>query len=235
MSTPSVTAGHAAPSSGPLPGAVRTARVRLVQAVLTVGVVAVVSVLLVRPGAGRSDRSYAAVAAGRDAAWTGHLVECVGYGLTGLGLALAACLVVRARGAVWAETGAVLVTLGGILFAATSYALGVFDWYATATAALPAPSGAALLAYAQDDPGRLAAADVAGFMLLTVGSLLICVALWRSRAVPRTLPAVVAVLTLAQFAIPQNRLLDVEQALLVASFLGVAFYAGRPTDRPHQL
>ena len=222
MSAPVVTA---APSAGT---AVAAARTRVVQGALTLGVVAVAGVLLVRPGPDRADRSYSAVAAGRDAAWLGHLVECVGYGLAGVGLALAVCLLVRHRGAVWATVGACAVATGGLLYAAMAYALGVFDWYATASTALPAADGAALLAFAQDDSGRLVAADVAGFLLFTLGSLLVCVALWRSQAVHRAVPVAVVLLTVAQFAVPPGRALDVVQALLLAAFLPVAAAAGRP-------
>ena len=211
------------------PGAdgVGTVRVRIVQAALGSGSLAVIGFLLVRPGPARGDLSYAATAAGRDAAWVGHLVECLGYGLAGFGLALATCLIVRRRGAAWANAGAVMVALGGVLFAAMGYTVGVLGWYATAADALPVSAGTALLAYAQADPARLVAADVAGFALVTLGTLLICVGLWRSAAVPRVLPVVLAVLTLAQFVLPQNRALDVDQALLMASFVAVAGFAGR--------
>jgi hypothetical protein len=59
--------------------------------------------------------------------------------------------------------------------------------------------------------------------------LLLSVALWRSASVPRWLPIAIAVLTIGQFAMP-NALLDGEQALLMASFVAVAWFtfAARP-------
>lgn len=230
MSTSPVSTTGARPSRGTDPLPVGTARIRVVQAVLSVGALAAAGFLVVRPGAARTDRSYAAVAAGRDAAWLGHLVECLGYGLLGIGLALAACLIARRRGAVWATVGGVMVALGGLFWAAMAYAVGAFDWYATATAALPEASGSALLAYAQDHPERLVVADLAGFVLFTLGSLLVCVGLWRSRAVPKALPITIVVLTLAQFALPQTRVFDLAQAALVLSLGAVAAFAGRCGD-----
>jgi hypothetical protein len=196
----------------------------------------VIGFLLVRPGPSRTDLSYAAVAAGRDAAWIGHLIECAGYGLAGFGLAVAACIVVQDRGAAWANVGAVLIASGGVLFAAMGYAVGVLGWYATETAALPAADGSALLAYLADHPAPLATADVLGFVLLSIGTLLICVAFWRSRALPSAVPITIAALTLGQFIPWPDRLFDVEQAALMASFLAVAWYAGqphRPVARPN--
>jgi hypothetical protein len=232
MSTQPVTAATAAPSPVLTAGVFSAVRIRIVQVMLTTGSLAVIGFLLVRPGAERADRSYAAVSAGRDAAWTGHLIERLGYGLAGFGLALATCVIVRHRGAVWANVGAVMVALGGVLFAAVGYAIGVLDWYVTATDAVPTPSGTALLTYVENNPARLAGADVAGFLLLTLGSLLISVALWRSGVVPKALPAVIAALTLAQFVLPQNGVMDVGQALLMASFVAVAAFVGRTVQYP---
>jgi hypothetical protein len=188
----------------------------------------VIGYLLVRPGPSRSDLSYPALAAGRDAAWLGHLIESTGYGVAGFGLALTVTMIVRRRGAAWATAGAVLVSLGGVLFAAAGYAIGVLTWYATAVDVLDAGAGAALLSGVEKDPGHLGAADVVGFLALTVGSLLIAVALWLSRAVPRWVPIALAVLTLAQFAPWPDRALDLEQAALMAVCLVIAWFAGRP-------
>jgi hypothetical protein len=231
MSTQPIAAGTGVGSQAagrsaivPAPGRVR---VRIVQAVLALGSAAVIGFLLVRPGPARTDLSYPAVAAGRDAAWWGHLVECVGYGAAGIGLALAVGLLVRGRGATWANAGGVLVALGGVLFAAMGYTIAVVSWYATSPGGIGPAAGAALLDDVRTDPGHFAAADVLGFVTLTLGSLLIAVALWRSGSVPRWVPISLAVLTLAQFAPWPDRAFDVEQAVLMGVFLVVAWFAGR--------
>jgi hypothetical protein len=203
-------------------------RVLLVQAALALSSLAVIGYLIIRPGPGRGDLSYASLAASRDAAWQGRLVTTIGYGIAGFSLALAACLLVRRRGASWATIGAALVTVGGVLFAGVEYAIGVLGWYATATEAVPAPTGTSLMAYVEHNMAHLAVADALGFLLLTLGTLLICVALWRSRAVPRWLPAFMAAATLAQFAPVTERLLDVVQIAVMSGCLAVAWFAGRP-------
>jgi hypothetical protein len=49
-------------------------------------------------------------------------------------------------------------------------------------------------------------------------------ALWRSPSVPRSLPVTLAVLTVAQFAIPASRMLDVVQAAFIATFIAIAWF-----------
>jgi hypothetical protein len=220
-------AATARPDHGVLPPRrAAAARVRVVQAVLWAGAAAVAGFLVVRPGPDRSELGYAAVRAGGDAAWAGHLVESVGYGLLGVGLAAATAVLVRGRGSAWANAGALLVTLGGVMFAATGYALGVLGWYATSSG-VDAAAGTSLLAAVERSPGHLAAADVLGFLALSLGTVLVAVALWRSGAVPRWVPAGLALLTLAQFGPWPDRGLDLVQAALALMCSVVGWFAGR--------
>ena len=75
--------------------------------------------------------------------------------------------------------------------------------------------GATFIAFIKHNPAHLVVIDVVGFLSLTLGLLLLAVALWRARSVPRWLPITLLVLLVAQFAAP-NRVLDVVQAALMA-------------------
>ena len=65
------------------------------------------------------------------------------------------------------------------------------------------------------DPAHMAAPQIAGFLVLNLGVLLLTVALRRSRSLPGWLPIATAVLTIGQFADLPNRILDVEQAAVM--------------------
>jgi hypothetical protein len=65
-----------------------------------------------------------------------------------------------------------------------------------------------------------------GFLLFTLGSLLLMGALWRSRSVPRWLPIAYLVLTVGIFAL-SGLLLNVVQAVQTLLLVPVAFYALR--------
>ena len=64
--------------------------------------------------------------------------------------------------------------------------------------------------------------------LAVLGVLLLCVALWRARAVPKWLPIAIAVLSVAQFVTPAA-LLDVEEALTMLAFVPVGWFLVRST------
>jgi hypothetical protein len=203
-------------------------RATIVAVAIALGSIAVAVLVLWRPGVPRNDFNYADVAAVRDAVWANNLVDGLGFAVAGVALALAVCMLARARGAAWANVGAVLVSLCGMTFFAGEFAYGAFAWYATATAVLPADTGAALMTYAQHNMGHLAGPLVPAFIGYNLGVLLLCVALWRSRAVPKWLPIAIAVLTVAQFAMPAA-LLDVEEALTMLAFIPVGWFLLRST------
>ena len=121
-------------------------RATIVAAMLAVGSAAVAVFFLWSPGPNRDDFTYASIAPVRQASFVGYLIDSVGFGLAAVGLAVAMCLLVRARGAACANIGAILTTVGGILVAISSFALACLRWYATSTKAISADSGTALLA-----------------------------------------------------------------------------------------
>jgi hypothetical protein len=164
----------------------------------------------------------------RDGTWAGALIETVGYGLATMTLCIAVCRLTPKRGAALANIGAVVTALGGLLFAAASFAMGVLSWYATETDAVSPSAGSRLIDYVKDNPAHLLAVDAAGFVCLNLGLLLLASALGRVRTVPRWLPITFAVLIVAQFPTP-GRALDVVQATIMVMFVAVAFIHRRVT------
>jgi hypothetical protein len=190
-------------------------------------------VLLWHPGPARDDLSHAAMAPVRHATWSVALIDAVGYATAAVALSITVCLLARPRGARWAAAGAVLTVLGGITCATGNYAYGALGWYssATATDALPADTGAKLMTYIKNNPGHMATPEIAGFLALNLGVLLLAAALWRSRSVPRWLPITTGVLTVGQFTDLPNPILDMEQTTLMATFATLAWLLARAPAR----
>jgi hypothetical protein len=204
---------------------VPTSRVRdgIVAAALALGSLTVVILLIFADGLPDKHFTYADVAPGRDATWAALLVDGLGFAVAGIALALAVAQLARSRGAAWANTGAILAIVGGLAFCAAEFGYGVLIWYATA---LPAGTGGQLITQMQDNPGHIRGVQVAAFLAYNLGVLLLCVALWRAGTVPRWLPIAIAVLTLAQFAMP-SALGRIEEAVTMLSFVPVGWYLMR--------
>jgi hypothetical protein len=199
------------------------ARAAIVAVALATGSAAVAVLLLLQPGNLRTTFDYADIAAARDATFASDIVDGLGFAIAGVALAISVCVLARARGAAWANVGAVLMTLAGMLFAATEIAWGTLTWYATAPDALPVESGGALIRYLEHNTGHVDGLQVPAFLAYNVGALLLCAALWRARAVPRWLPIAITVLTVAQFVTPQS-LANVEEAVLMLTFIPVGWF-----------
>jgi hypothetical protein len=207
------------------------ARAAIVAALLTLGALAVAVVVLWQPWGGRDQLAYADIAPHADAAWLGALIDGLGFAAIGIALGLAVCMLVPAKGSTLANVGAVMTGIGGVAFCAGMISFASFAWYATNTAALPIDSGTSLMSYVEDNGGHLMGVQMAGFLLVTLGSLVLMGALWRSRAVPRWLPIAYLVLTVGVFALG-GVLLNVVQAVQTLSLIAVAFYAARAAGRP---
>lgn len=191
----------------------------LVAAGLALGAAAVATVLMWHPWAERDRLGYDDLEPIRDAMWRTIVVDALAYAVIGVTFAIAVCALARSRGAVWATVGGALTALGGIAFAMGEFAFVSLSWYATEPAALSADQGTRLLDHAVDHPEHGMVVQMAGFGLFTLGSILLVVALIRSRAVPLWLPIAFFVLVVAQFAPVPSRALDFIQvgnmALLV--------------------
>src|SRR3954454_3720216 len=199
-------------------------RIRVVAAALAASTVTVAGLLATTPWGDRLDSSaddvlsYDKLLDVRDAAWSSMLLDSFAYAVIGMTLGLGVLHLVRSKGRIAALVGAVLTTAGGILFAMGGAAFATVVWFITADG-LSDGAGQSLVDYANDHAGHLMGIDMAGFVLTTVGSLVLATALIRARAVP--VPAVVAylLLTILQFIGLQGRVIDFLQIVIIALLL----------------
>jgi hypothetical protein len=162
----------------------------------------------------------------RDAAWPAMLLDSFAFAVIGLTLGLGVLHLARVKGRIPALIGAALTTAGGILFAMGGTAFATLAWFITADG-LPPGAGQSLVDYANDHPGHLIGPNMAGFLLITIGSLVLSAALIRARAVP--VPAVISyiVLALAQFAGLPGRTMDFLQIAMLLLLIGFAAHLWR--------
>jgi hypothetical protein len=213
---------HTDPAVASRPGRIRVATAALAASAATVSVL-----LATTPWGDRLDSSsdevlsYDKLLDVRDAAWASMLVDSFAFAVIGLTLGLGVLHLARSKGRVAALVGAVLTTAGGILFAMGGAAFATVVWFITADG-LSDGAGRSLVDYANDNVGHLMGVDMAGFVLMTVGSLVLAAALIRARAVPVPALVVYILLTLAQFAPLAGRALDFLQIAMMAMLIGFA-------------
>ena len=186
------------------------ARTAIVAATLALGAAMVATVLLFRPWPVRNSFLYQELAPIRDGIWTSILIDSLAFTAVTIGLSLVVAQLTPTRGAWLANVGAVVATIGGVLFAMGAFAFAMLTWYVTDPAVLPIADGTRLLEYAVANPEHGMLLQLGGFMLYTLGTLVLAVALIRAGSVPRWLPSAVIVLTIAQFA-TSDRVLDFVQ------------------------
>ncbi len=186
------------------------ARTVIVAATLALGAAVVATVLLFRPWPVRNSFLYHELAPVRDGIWTSILVDSLAFAAVAIGLSLVVAQMTPTRGASLANLGGVVATVGGVLFAMGAFAFATFTWYVTDSAALPLADGTRLLEYAVANPEHGMLVQMGGFLLYTLGTLILAAALLRARSVPRWLPIALVVLTIAQFA-TSDRILDIVQ------------------------
>jgi hypothetical protein len=219
------TASDFAPSTIP-----SRSRTTLVAAALAVSAAAVASVLLWQPWPTRDRFGYGDIAPIRDGMWTGIVIDAMAFGVLGVALSLVVCMLARSRGAVWATVGAVVTSLGGITFAMGAFGFASLAWYATDTTAIPVETGTEFLKYAVDNPQHGTVLQMAGFLLFTLGSISLFIALTRARSVPLWLPITFFVLVVAQFTPVPSRALDLVQVALMALLVVLAWMFHRETS-----
>ena len=212
------TASDFAPST--VPSGPRTT---LVASALAVSAAAVASVLLWHPWPTRDQFGYGDIAPVRDGMWTGIVIDALAFAVLGVALSLVVCMLAWSRGAVWATVGAVVTSLGGIAFAMGAFGFASLAWYATDTTAIPVEAGAEFLKYAVDNPQHGMVLQMAGFLLFTLGSIALFIALIRARTVPLWLPITFFVLVVAQFTPVPSRVLDFIQVALMALLVVLAW------------
>ncbi|HRI98961.1 MAG TPA: hypothetical protein PLZ93_25270, partial [Nocardioides sp.] len=161
---------------------VTTVRTRVAAAALAASAATVGVLLATTPWGDRLDSSsdevlsYDRLLEVRDAAWSSMLLDAFAYAVIGLTVGLGVLHLVRAKGRVAALVGAVITTAGGILFAMGGAAFATVVWFITADG-LPTGAGTSLVDYANDHVGHLMGVDMAGFALVTLGSLVLAAAL----------------------------------------------------------
>lgn len=208
-----------------------TTRVRahIPAVVLAVAAITQIGVLLVRPWGERNDFRYDSVAPIRTTLWAGMLVDGLTVATIGITLSLVVCTLVRARGSVWALVGAVVTSLGGILFAMGALSMATIVWYATGGSVIGTDVGRTFMARAigsgaHPDATLATIPSMAGFIVFTVGSILLFVALIRAGVVPRWLPLALLVATVGEFVI-QGRATDLVQIVWMALVATLAIIA----------
>jgi hypothetical protein len=224
VSVASTVAGLTATTSEPMPSPASPARARLVAAVLVLGAFASSAFGIWHPAPGVRDGFGSDVIAPiRTSWWAWHLFGGLGVAAAAIAVALAVCLLVPTRGATWATLGALLTALGGLAFYGGVAAEGVLGTYATDPEALPAQSGTTLLAFVDDNFEPIGVVLIPGLVLLTLGPLLLAVALWRARSVPRWLPVAFALTSVAGFPLSTGVLAGVAKSAFAATLAAIAW------------
>jgi hypothetical protein len=173
--------------------------------------------------------NYGNVVTVQDAAWPSMLLDGFAYAVIGLTLGLGVLHLARDRGRVVALVGAVITTAGGVLFAMGAAALATIVWFAGADG-LSDGTGQALVDFANDHPGHLMGPAMVGFLLTMIGSLVLCSALIRARALPVYAVVLYVLLTLAQFTGIPGRAMDLLQIAMMLVLLGFAAVLWRRSD-----
>lgn len=221
----STTPSNLAPTTVP-----NGSRTTLVASALAVSAAAVASVLLWHPWPVRDRFGYGDIAPIRDAMWGAILIDALAFAVVGISLSIVVCGLARARGAVWATVGAVVTTLGGIALAMGEFGFAALSWYATDSDAVSVAEGTKLLDYSVDHPEHGMVVQMAGFLLFTIGSILLLIALMRARSVPLWLPIASLVLIVAQFSPVPGRVLDFIQVAFMALLVVLAWMFHRETS-----
>jgi hypothetical protein len=177
-------------------------------------------------GAGDALPTYAAIHPVRGYVWAFFAIAAVQLVVGACAAALAGWILTPTRGARWATVGGGLIWLG-----AAVYGVGVAGWaaiyfYATDTAVVAPATAARLVDHANDDTARMLAVPFGGALLVAIGSLLLAVALWQARTVPRWVPIIGAISTLATILIPPSTAIGVAgEALSSATTIALGWYA----------
>ena len=201
------------------------ARRRSVAVVLALGAIAAAVNLLARPVLAEDSSVFAQVAPERDAVWVFGLVGAISTATAYLAVGLAACLLVSARAAGLATMGALLAGLGALGYASGFFAFHTLSWYGTAD--VLRPQGKEFLSYVGDNSGHVFGPQAIGFLLCSLGYLVIAAALWRSRAVPRWLPIAIAVAFVLTMLAGSGIAFDVVHAVYMGTFVSVAWFVWR--------
>ena len=191
---------------------------------LVLGAATSAVLLLLTPWGERNEIGYAAVAPIRDAFWAGILVDGLAMVAVALGLALVVHRLVGGVRPVLVGAGGTLATAGAVAFALGGFGYATLAWHVTDASVLDPAAGAAVLRSAVESPQHSLVVQIAGFLMMTLGLVLLSLALLRSRAVPRWLPTVVIATALLAFVVPP-RLKDLAQVVQMIALAAIGLVA----------
>jgi hypothetical protein len=175
---------------------------------------------------------YAAIAAHRSYVWTFFAAAGVQLVIGATAAALAAMLLAPNR---WGTVGGSVVWIGAAL-----YGVGIGGWasayYFGSDPTLAPRSAAALIDRMNDDAAHLLAIPIGGAVLIALGTLMLAVALWRARSVPRWVPIVGALTAVtAIIAAPDTVPGLLSEAASSATTIAIGWYAWRRAAGPRYL
>lgn len=215
------------PTADPLSTPVDSLRARLavVAVVLALGAVVTAGLGLWHPVPDDNDQfGYSLVEPMRTEWWAWHLLGGIGVAVSTIAAGLGVCQLATRRGAALATTGAVITSLGGLAFAVGIAGEGILFAYATDTDALSEETGRQLVTYVNDNPELFVVAVGPGGILMTLGAVLLAVALWRARSVPIWIPIAFGITNLAGFLAPFGPVATVVNLGFSAVLLTIAWY-----------
>lgn len=210
-----------------VPRAARGGRLGLVfTAILMTSVSAfVLSVVSFAKPLGEGDLpDYAALAPHRSYVWTFFAAAGVQLVIGATVAAIAAMVLAPNR---WGTVGGSIVWIGAAL-----YGVGIGGWaaayYFGSDPSLAPGAAAALIDRINDDTGHLLAIPIGGALLIGLGTLVLAVALWRARSVPRWVPIVGALTAVATIVAPPDTIAGlVAEAASSATTIAIGWYAWR--------
>jgi hypothetical protein len=165
--------------------------------------------------------------------WAFFLVAGVQLIIGACAAALAVWLLAPARGARWATVGGSLVWLGAAI-----YGVGIGGW-ATLYYFVPTrrrwtrPPQRGSSTTPTTTPRGCSPSPSGGALLVALGSMLLALALWRARIVPRWIPIVAAVSAVTGIVLPPDTIAGiVGEAASSATAIAIGWYAWqRPGPR----
>jgi hypothetical protein len=187
-------------------------------------------VSFVKPiGDGDGAPAYADIADMRSYVWAFFIIAGVQLVVGATAAALAGWLLAPRRGSRWATAGASLIWLGAAL-----YGVGIGGWatiyyFGTDARVLDPAVATRLIDHVNDDAARMLAVPIGGALLIAIGSLVLSVALWRARSVPRWVPIGGAIAAIATVLLPPDGVAGlIAEAASSITTIAIGWYVWRP-------
>lgn len=203
-------------------------RIRVVSAVLTVTAVLTVPGGLLWPetSTGNETYAYGDIEPIRQLWWGVLLGLGVVASLTVTAQAVATLVLVRHRGSMWATWGAALMW-AGIAVQSVGAGLLAGAYYFPTSSEIPHADGVVVFQAIAEDQLHLFGPLAIGGLIVMVGTVLQAVGLFRSRTVPRWIPAA-TLFTLVTFVVPGDGVAGLITSLpMAAGAIGLAVHVWR--------